>query len=140
MRKETVIFICSYNSVRSPLAEGLLKKRSGDRYQVCSAGVVPIRLNPLAIRVMEEIGVDISRHDPVLVCQFRDQYFDYVVTLCDQARMIAGGRLPQGHRILHRNFVTPSEVGEDRDDVIAAFRNLRDEIGDWLAEIFPEIH
>jgi arsenate reductase len=137
MKKERVIFICSYNSVRSPMAEGFLKDRGNGRYIVFSAGVAPIRVNPYAVLVMQEVGTDISDHKPASVYQYRNENFDYVVTLCNHARTMAEELLPEGDRFLHKNFVTPPEIGRDQEEILADFRKLRDEISSWLVEIFP---
>ena len=137
MKKERVIFICSFNSVRSPMAECFLKGRGNGRYIVFSAGVAPIRVNPYAVVVMREVGIDISDHKPASVYQYRNENFDYVVTLCNHTRTMAGDLLPEGDRFLHKNFVTPPEIGRDREEILADFRKLRDEISSWLFEIFP---
>ena len=137
MRKERVIFICSFNSVRSPMAEGFLKGRGNGQYIVFSAGVAPIRVNPYAVMVMREVGIDISDHKPASVYQYRNENFDYVVTLCNHTRTMAGELLPGGDRFLHKNFVTPPEIGRVQEEVLTDFRKLRDEISSWLFEIFP---
>lgn len=139
MKSTTVIFICFYNSVRSPIAEGLFRKRCTDNYKLQSAGVAPIHLNPFTLSVMKEIGIDISNHTPTSVFQFQGQMFDYVVTLSDQARTVAGHRLPEGRKTFHRAFDTPPEIGRSHEDVMADFRYLRDSIDNWLSEIFPDI-
>jgi arsenate reductase len=137
MKKERVIFICSFNSVRSPMAEGFLKYRGNGRYIVFSAGVAPIRVNPYAVLVMREVGIDISDHKPASLYQYRNENFDYVVTLCNHTRTMAGELLPDGDRFLYKNFVTCSEIGRAQEDVLTDFRKLRDEISSWLVEIFP---
>ena len=137
MKKERVIFICSFNSVRSPMAEGFLKDLGNGRYIVFSAGVAPIRVNPYAVMVMREVGIDISDHKPASVYQCRNENFDYIVTLCNHARTMAVEILPEGDRFLHKNFVTHPEIGRSQEDVLADFRNLRDEIASWLVDIFP---
>ncbi|MFZ1128207.1 arsenate reductase ArsC [Methanoregula sp.] len=139
MKKERVIFICSFNSVRSPIAEGVLQQKGGGRYAVVSAGVAPIRVNPFAVRVMQELKIDISDHKPASLYQYRNENFDYAITLCDNARSVAEEMLPNSDRFFHRNFVTPPEIGRARDETLADFRKLRDEIALWLIEIFPEI-
>jgi arsenate reductase len=137
MKKERVIFICSFNSVRSPIAEGILRQRGGGQYAVVSAGVAPIRVNPLAVRVMQELKIDISDHKPAPLYQYRNENFDYVITLCDNARSPAEEILRDSDRFFHRNFVTPPEIGRAREEALADFRKLRDEIALWLIEIFP---
>ena len=91
--KETVIFICFSNSVRSPMAESLLRDRCGDRNYVFSAGMAPVRLNPHTITVMQEIGIDIPQHVPASIYQYRMMNFDYMVTLCDGDQPVTEGGL-----------------------------------------------
>jgi arsenate reductase len=134
-----VVFICSFNSVRSPIAEGLLRQRGNEQYTVMSAGVAPVRVNPYAVRIMQEERIDISGHKPASIYQYRNENFDYVITLCDNVRTMAERVLPDGGRFLHRNFVSPSEIGRERDEILTDFRELRDEIALWLTEIFPAI-
>lgn len=137
MRSDTVIFICSFNSVRSPIAEGFLRQRERGRYTVCSAGIAPIRVRPSAVRVMQEMKIDISGHIPASLYHYRTQDFDYVVTLCDNVRAAAEEVLPGGDRFFHRNFVSPQEIGKTPEETLADYRTLRDEIALWLDEIFP---
>lgn len=139
MKRESVIFICTYNSVRSPIAEGLLNKRAVGRYDIFSAGVAPIRINPYAVRVMDEWGINISGHHPISVYTYTDKEFDYVITLCDQARASLGRRIPEGNRMFHHPFVTPSEIGRDREDILVDFRKLRNDLDEYLGEIFPNL-
>ena len=139
MKSTTVIFICFYNSVRSPIAEGLFRMRCTDNDKILSAGVAPIHLNPFTLSVMKEIGIDISDHNPTSVFPFQGQTFDYVITLSDQARTVAGNRLPEGRETFHRAFDTPPEIGRPHEEVMADFRLLRDSIDNWLSEIFPDI-
>ena len=101
--KQTVIFICTHNSARSQMAEGMLREYCGDKFDVFSAGIAPSRVNPYAIRVMEEIGIDISEHSSKHLEKFEGSDFDYVVTVCDDARetcpVFKGGDIK-----LHRSF------------------------------------
>jgi arsenate reductase len=138
MKSEKVIFICSFNSVRSPIAEGFLSWKGVGRYTVCSAGIAPIRVHPCAARVMQELTIDISGHIPASIYQYRNQDFDYVVTLCDDVRTTAEEVLPGGNRFLHRNFVSPLEIGKSSGEILADYQKLRDEIALWLDEIFPD--
>ena len=136
--KKTVLFVCFFNSVRSPIAEGLLRDRCGDRYTVFSAGVAPTRLNPHTIKVMQETGIDISSHIPTSIYQYRTTDFDYVVSLCDIARPIVDGMLSPKNKGFHKGFVSPSEIGRDPEEIVEDFRNLKNEIDTYLSEIFPE--
>jgi arsenate reductase (thioredoxin) len=135
---ETVLFICSYNSVRSQIAEALLRARCGEQYTVFSAGIAPVGINPYAVMVMREIGIDISSARSRSLTVFAGKEFDYVITLCDQARLAASGALPGGIHTIHQGFVSPSEVRKNKNEILLDFRKLRDEISTWLLEVFPE--
>lgn len=138
MKKKTVLFICSVNSVRSQMAEGFLKARCKDRYTVLSAGIAPAGLNPYAIAVMKEAGIDISTQKSKQLAQFRNTRFDYVVTLCDRAKKAVPKSLPSGETIIHHGFVSPSDIQENKEQILEDFRTLRDEIDAWLTVIFPD--
>lgn len=137
MAKETVLFICSFNSVRSKIAEGLLSARCGERYTVLSAGIAPAPLNPNAAEVMREIGIKIPHRQPSSVTALRDRQFDYVVTMCDHV-LKANIPLPKGKKTFHCNFVSPCEIRDSREEVLADFRKLRNRIDSFLTEIFPD--
>lgn len=135
--KETVLFICSFNSVRSQIAEGLLRARCGDRYEIFSAGIAPGGYNPNAVMVMREIGIDISHQRGKSVNCFTGRTFTYVIILCDHARHALVGSLPAGLYTNHRNFTSPSEPRRNKADLLAEYRTLRDDINAWLTELFP---
>jgi len=127
MRRERVLFLCTGNSCRSQMAEGLLKYIAGDRFDVFSAGVNPVQVNPAAIRVMDEVGIDISEQRSKSVDSFLGQQFDYVITLCDNARQtcpILQGR----HVSLHWSFEDPAIVKGTNEEKMDAFRIIRDAI------------
>ena len=138
MEKKTVLFICSFNSVRSQIAEGLLNARCKDRYTVFSAGIAPAGLNPFAIAVMKEVGIDISSQKSRKLSYFSGTRFDYVITMCDRAKLAVSGAIPDGVTTIHRGFVSPSEIRKDKTEILADFRALRDDIDSWLFEIFPD--
>jgi arsenate reductase len=138
MEKKTVLFICSFNSVRSQIAEGLLNARCKDRYSAFSAGIAPAGPNPYAISVMKELGIDISTQKSKKLSQFTGTRFDYVITMCDRAKLALSGSIPEGETIIHLGFVSPSEIRKDKTEVFADFRALRDNIDSWLSEIFPD--
>jgi arsenate reductase len=85
-KQKRVLILCTGNSARSQMAEGLLRAMAGDRFDVASAGVAPSSVRPEAIEVMREIGIDISSHRSKSVDEFTDEQFDYVITVCDNAR------------------------------------------------------
>lgn len=133
--RQGVLFICTHNSARSQMAEGLLRTLHGDRYEAFSAGTKPTEVNPYAIKVMAEIGIDITSHRSKSVEEFRGIQFDYVVTVCDQARETCPF-FPGAKKILHQSFEDPSkEIGTDEMKLIV-FRRLRDEIRDWIIKTF----
>ena len=135
MKKKTVLFICSFNSVRSQMAEGLLNARCKNRYTAFSGGIAPAGPNPCTVAVMKEVGIDVSRLSKKLT-NYTGTRFDYVITMCDRAKLAASKSIPQGDIMIHRGFVSPSETRENREEILADFRLLRDDIGSWLTEIF----
>ena len=138
MEKPTVLFICSFNSVRSQIAEGLLRSRCGDLYSVYSAGLAPAGLNPFAVLVMREAGIEISQQRSKSLSGFSHKKFDYVITLCDQVARAAAFSIPKGTHVYHRGFVSPSEIRRNKDEILGDFRKLRDEIDEWITGIFPD--
>jgi arsenate reductase len=138
MKKKTVLFICSFNSVRSQMAEGLLNARCKDLYTVFSAGIAPAGLNPYAVAVMKEAGIDISAQKSKQLTQFTATRFDYVITMCDRAKAAVPRSIPKGETTIHRGFVSPSDIQENKEEILGNFRALRDDIDAWLTEIFPE--
>jgi len=138
MEKKTVLFVCSFNSVRSQIAEGLINARCGKRYTAYSAGIAPAGLNPYAIAVMKEAGIDISAQRSKKLSLFAGTHFDYVVTLCDRVKPAVSGVLPKGSRHIHHGFASPSEIRKDKTEILADFRSLRDDIASWLDDTFPD--
>ena len=96
MEKKTVLFICSFNSVRSQIAEGLLNARCKDRYTAFSAGIAPAGLNPYAVAVMKEAGIDISTQKSRKLSYFTGTRFDYVITMCDHVKPAVPGQSLRG--------------------------------------------
>ena len=125
--KKRVLFLCTHNSCRSQMAEGLVNHDLGDRFQAFSAGTEATRVNPLAIRVLAEIGIDISGHRSKTLDEFAGQEFDHVVTLCGSANeecpLFFGGV-----RRAHIGFDDPSQLKGVDDEVLPEFRRVRDEI------------
>ena len=134
--KRKILFICTHNSARSHMAEGLVNALYGEHYEAHSAGTEPSQVNPLAIRVMTEIGIDISDHHSKGVEQFLDQEFDYVVTVCDHANETCPF-FPGGKERIHNGFQDPSAQDGTEDEKLAVFRRVRDEIRRWIEEAFP---
>ena len=136
MRKQRVLILCTGNSARSQMAEGLLRHDAADRFEVESAGLKPGRVRPEAIAVMKEIGVDISGHRSKHVDEFAGQQFDCVLTVCDNANESCPV-LPGEGRRLHRSFEDPAALQGSAEERLAAFRRVRDEIRRYL-RTFPE--
>jgi len=137
-QKKRVLILCTGNSARSQMAEGLLRHDSGDRFEVESAGTKPSRVRLEAIQVMREIGIDISGHRSKSVDEFAGETFDYVLTVCDHAKESCP--IYPGHsNRLHRNFQDPAAVEGSEEQRLAAFRKVRDEIQMYLRS-FPRIH
>jgi len=135
MRK-TVLILCTGNSARSQMAEGLLRHDAGDRFEVASAGTQPSRVRPEAIAVMREIGIDISGQRSKSVDEFAARAFDYVLTVCDNAKESCPIYPGHGNR-LHHGFEDPAAVQGSQEDKLRAFRKVRDEVRQYLRE-FPE--
>jgi len=150
-----VLFLCEHNSARSQMAEGLLKHLFGDKYEVFSAGSNPTRVNPFAIRVMAEIGIDISKQVSKSIEEFRNKEIDLVVSVClNSAKStcslcsspIVMGRpeiihmsITGAKHYLHHGFNDPSEVDGSDDEKIAAFRRTREDIKKWLFDSFANL-
>ncbi len=121
LKKKRVLFICTHNSARSQMAEGLLRAMYRDKYEVFSAGTHPTFVNPYAIKAMEEIGIDISSHYSKSVNEFLDMEIDYVVTVCDSAKEECP-YFPGGKYYVHRSFEDPSAVTGSSEEKLNAFR------------------
>lgn len=129
------LFICTHNSARSHMAEGFLNALYGDRYSAFSAGTEPSKVNPYAVRVLQEIGIDISDHRSKSVDEFVDQDLDYVVTVCDHAKE-ACLFFPGGRRAMHKGFQDPASAAGTEQEKLALFRSVRDEIREWIENTF----
>ena len=129
--RKRVLILCTGNSARSQMAEGLLRHLAGNRFEVASAGVAPTRVRPEAITVMREIGVDISQQHSKSVDEFAGQEFDYVITVCDNANEQCPVFPGKTERI-HWSFDDPAAAEGDEESRRAVFRRVRDEILDRL--------
>jgi arsenate reductase len=134
--KERVLILCTGNACRSQMAEGLLRHMAGDRFAVYSAGSDPAGyVHPLAVRAMAEIGIDISHQQSKSMYQFLGQPFDVVLTVCDHANEVCPF-FPGDYRRVHRDFYDPGRASGTEEERMAVFRRVRDEIRDWLRELF----
>ena len=133
MLAKRVLFLCTGNSCRSQIAEGWLRHIAGERVEVCSAGTKPVGLNPAAVAVMREAGIDISDQKSKHVEEFSGQDFLFVITVCDAALEscpVFPGALYQ----LHWSFEDPAAAKGSEEEKLAVFRRVRDEIGDRVRE------
>jgi arsenate reductase len=131
--KKRVLILCTGNSARSQMAEGLLRRMAGDRFEVESAGVEPSRVRPEAVEAMREVGVDISGQRSKSVDEFAGQEFDYMITVCDNARQrcpVFPGRTER----IHWSFDDPAAAAGDEAARLPAFRRVRNEIEKSLRE------
>ena len=133
--KKQVLFVCTHNSARSQMAEGLLNSLYGNKYTAYSAGIEPTIVNPYAIQVMSEIGIDISKHQAKSINEFMEQKFDFVITVCDHSNETCPF-FPGGLKRIHQSFEDPASFKGEEDEILSAFRRIRDEIKDWIAEEF----
>jgi arsenate reductase (thioredoxin) len=135
--KKKVLILCTGNSARSQMAEGILRNDAGDKFDVASAGTRPGQVRPEAVAVLEEIGIDISAHRSKSVEEFAGESFDYVLTVCDNANESCP--VYPGHtNRLHHNFEDPAAVQGSTEERMAAFRRVRDQIRFYLRE-FPRL-
>ena len=125
---ERVLFLCTHNSARSQMAEGLLRAWGGDRFEAHSAGVVATEVRPLAIRAMAELGIDIAGQTSKALASYDGQLFDYAIPVCDDARE-ACPYFPGAKLQLHWSFDDPATATGTEDARLAVFRRVRDEIG-----------
>lgn len=130
-KKTRVLFLCTGNSSRSQMAEGFLRSWAGNKYDVQSAGISPSSLNPLAMRAMQEIGVDISKQKSKSVELFLKQEFDYIITVCDQAKESCPN-FPGETKKIHWSFKDPAIASGDEDEKMKVFRKVRDQIAEKI--------
>ena len=127
MDKQRVLFLCTHNSARSQMAEGLLRDLAGDRFDAYSAGTEATHVRPPAIRAMAEIGIDISCQESKTLERYLDQPFDAVITVCDAANE-ACPVFPGAKRRLHWSFPDPSRATGTEEEQLAVYRAVRDDI------------
>jgi arsenate reductase (thioredoxin) len=130
--KKKVLFLCTHNSCRSQMAEGLVNADLGDRFEAYSAGTVATAVNPLAVKVLAEIGIDISAHRSKTLDEFAAEQFDYVITLCGSAKEQCPVFFGGVERI-HIGFDDPSQLPGSDEEKLPEFRRVRDEIRSRIA-------
>jgi arsenate reductase len=129
-----ILFICTHNSARSQMAEGLANHYLRGRYNAKSAGTKPGRVNPYAISVMKELGVDISRARSKSIKEFEGQEFDFVVTVCSNAAEVCP--FFPGKEHLHQGFKDPALATGTEEEMLRVFRSSRDQILAWIEAHF----
>ena len=127
MDKQRVLFLCTHNSARSQMAEGLLRHLAGDRFEAFSAGTEATHVRPLAIKAMAELGVDISQQESKTLDRYLGEPFDAVITVCDQAAE-ACPVFPGARRRLHWSFPDPSKATGSEAEQLAVYRHVRDDV------------
>ncbi len=141
MEKKKVLFVCIHNSARSQMAEAFLNLLAGDRFEAESAGLAPGRLNPLAVEVMKEIGIDISQKGTQGIFDFikKGKLFHYVITVCDEANAARCPVFPGYARRVHWSFKDPSSLDGPYEERLRKTREIRDEIRarieGWIKEV-----
>jgi arsenate reductase len=137
VNKPRILFLCTHNSARSQMAEGFLRARYGDRFEVASAGTEATRVHPLAKRAMAEMGIDLGGHTSKTLDQLGDQRWDCVITVCDSANERCP-IFPQRTRRLHWSFPDPSQATGTEEERLQVFRRVRDAVAgritQWVAD------
>ena len=128
-----VLFLCTHNSARSQIAEGLLRHLAGERFEVMSADTEAAHVRPLAVRAMAEVGVDISGQESKTLERYLGQPFDYVVTVCDEANE-ACPFFPGAKNRLHWSLEDPAQATGSEEERLAVFRRVRDELRDRIEQ------
>jgi arsenate reductase len=132
-----VLFLCTENACRSQMAEGLINRDLAGRVTARSAGVRPSRVNPRAIRVMAELGIDISHHRSKSVDDLAGETFDLVITVCDQAREQCP-LFPGETEVMHLGFPDPARAAGTEEEILAVFRQVRDALRDQLVPLLKD--
>jgi len=134
MNKKKVLFICTHNSCRSQMAEAIMNSIYGNKYKAFSAGIEKSIVNPYAVEVMKEIGIDLSKHYSKNIDVYKGETFDFVITVCDNAREICP--FFPGKKVIHKSFEDPSILNGDTEENLKNFRKTRDKIKKWIEGYF----
>ncbi|MDO8483744.1 MAG: arsenate reductase ArsC [Candidatus Limnocylindrales bacterium] len=131
-----VLFVCTGNSARSVMAEALVRHKGGSNFEVHSAGTEPRGVNPLTLRVLAEAGIDASWARSKSVTEYVSQPFDYVVTVCDEARQVCPA-FPGAHASLHWGHEDPAEAVGSEEERLAVFRRVFLQLGERINQFVP---
>jgi len=134
-KKKRVLFLCTKNSCRSQMAEGILRHLRGREFEVFSAGITPSAVDPRAIKVMAEIGIDISGQRSKSIDEFKNLDFDFIITVCDQAKE-ACPFFPRSAHQIHWSFIDPAEAKGTTEGILSVFREVRDQIKEKISNQF----
>lgn len=135
-----ILILCTGNSARSQMAEGIMRSLSDGKLEIYSAGTKPAgKVHPMAIEVMKEIGIDISTHYPKSVDQFLDESFDWVITVCDSANESCPFFSGDVKQRIHMGFEDPAAVVGDKEVIRARFRSVRDQINEAIQNFITDI-
>jgi arsenate reductase len=137
-KKKKVLILCTGNSARSQIAEGLLKHICRDKFEVYSAGTKPSIVRPEAIKALAEIDIDISANRSKSIDEFSGEEIDYVLTVCDNAKENCPF-FPAKTRLIHHSFEDPAIIEGDENTRLNAFRKVRDQIQNYLKNDFVKI-
>jgi arsenate reductase len=137
MTQQRILFLCTHNSARSQMAEGLLRHLGGERFEVFSAGTEATRVHPLAVRAMAEVGIDISGQQSKTLDRYLGEPFDVVITVCDQANE-ACPVFPGAKERWHWSLPDPSRATGTEDEQLAVYRMVRDALKERIVhELIP---
>ncbi|HQU82516.1 MAG TPA: arsenate reductase ArsC [Pyrinomonadaceae bacterium] len=137
-KRKKILILCTGNSARSQMAEGLLKHITQSKYEVNSAGTKPSIVRPEAIKVLAEIGIDISNNRSKSVNDFENEEIDFVLTVCDNAKENCP-YFPAKTKLIHHSFEDPAEISGDEEMRLAAFRKIRDQIKEYFEKDFVKM-
>ena len=132
--KSTILFLCTNNSARSQIAEALVNHFYSKKYTAFSAGITPTRVNPNAKEVMKEIEIDISNSRSKSIEEFRNEAFDYVVTVCNDTK--ENCPFFPGRKLIYKSFKDPLVFKSNKEKTLKEFRKVRDEIKKWIEHYF----
>ena len=132
-----ILFLCTGNSCRSQMGEGFIRHMAANKFEVFSAGVEPTQVNPYAIKVMAEAGIDISSHQSKSVNEFLEQKFDYVITVCNHAKQVCP-IFPGQYERIHWDIEDPANAKGSEQEKLAFFRKIRDEIKEKCLEFLNQ--
>lgn len=133
MKKKKILFICTGNSARSQMAEGLVNFFYNDKFEAFSGGTKPSKVNPYAIKAMIEIGIDISNQRSKHFSEFYGIKIDLAMTVCDNAKKVCPV-FPGAKNNIHNTFTDPAEAKGTEEEILTIFRNIRDQIHNWIKE------